>query len=327
MSGNTTHVAALDLPPPELERRLAPLRVRDIERLAGGASSLTYMGRTPDGGQVVVKVAPAGIPPLLNRDVLRQARLLRALAPSAVPVPEVLWTDPGDPPDVPPLFVMSFVEGSSLEPLYDLDGDADAASVARRLRHAARVLGQLHALEPGTIGLGDEPVVGPREEVERWCRLLETVDPAIVPAWDDVVADLRATQPPALPGAVVHGDFRLGNMLASGDTISAVIDWEIWTVGDPRIDLGWFLVNADPETYRRPTRYADALPSPAELAAIYGDVPDLDWFRALACFKSTATWALIVKHNRRRPDPDPGVEAVVADLPRLLDRARTALAG
>jgi hypothetical protein len=111
-------------------------------------------------------------------------------------------------------------------------------------------------------------------------------------------------------------------MLASGDTITAVIDWEIWTVGDPRVDLGWFLVNADPDTYRRPTRYAGALPSPSELAALYGDVPDLAWFKALACFKSTATWALIVKHNRRRPDPDPGVELVAADLPRLLDRAR-----
>jgi len=85
-------MAAIDLPSPELEKRLKPLGVRDIQRLPGGASSLTYTGRTPGGGQVVVKVAPAAIPPLLNRDVLRQARLLRTLAPTAVPVPEVLWT-------------------------------------------------------------------------------------------------------------------------------------------------------------------------------------------------------------------------------------------
>ncbi len=327
MGGNTTQVAPIDLPLPELESRLSPLRVQDIRRLPGGASSLTYAGQIPGGDRVVVKVAPAGIPPLLNRDVLRQARLLRALEPTAVPVPEVLWTDAGDPPDTPPLFVMSFVEGSSLEPLYDLDGDDAATTVAGRMRHAARVMAQLHALDPGSIGLGDEPVVGPREEVERWSRLLETVEPSTVAGWDDVADDLRATQPPALPGAVVHGDFRLGNMLAKGDTITAVIDWEIWTVGDPRVDLGWFLVNADPDTYRRPTRYAGALPPPSELAALYGDVPDLAWFRALACFKSTATWALIVKHNRRRPEPDPDVEAVAADLPRLLARARAELAG
>jgi len=96
---------------------------------------------------------------------------------------------------------------------------------------------------------------------------------------------------------------------------------------------------------RRPTRYAGGLPSPAELATIYGDVPDpipttppppqaakaspslshLDWFEALACFKSTATWSLIVKHNRRRPEPDPDLDAMAAVLPHLLDRARALL--
>jgi len=334
---------SVEVPLDELQARLAPLDVRDLRRLAGGASSLTYaatatagVGAASAGRPVVVKVAPAGVAPVLHRDVLRQARLLRALAGTAVPVPEVLWEDGGDPPEVPPLFVMSFVEGTSLEPLFDLDldldldpgldaGDDDAATVAERLRNAARAMAALHALDPVTLGLGDEPVVGPAEEVERWSRLLATVDPALAPGWEDVAAALRATEPPALPAAVVHGDLRLGNMLATGPDVRAVIDWEIWTVGDPRVDLGWFLVNADPATYGRPTRYAaepGILPSPAELAAIYGDVPDVGWFTALACFKSTATWSLIVKHNRRRPEPDPGLEAMAAVLPRLLSRAR-----
>ena len=86
-------------------------------------------------------------------------------------------------------------------------------------------------------------------------------------------------------------------------------------------------MNADPDTYRRPTRYAGGLPAPDELRRrLYGEVPDLEWFAALACFKSTATWSLIVKHNRRRPDPDPEVEAMAGELPRLLDQARSRLA-
>jgi aminoglycoside phosphotransferase (APT) family kinase protein len=310
----------------ELQERLAPLDARGIRRLAGGASGLTYAATIAVGREVVVKVAPAGVPPVLNRDVLRQARLLRALQGTAVPVPDVLWEDAGDPPEVPPLFVMSFVAGTSLEPLFDLDGDDDVATVADRMRGAARAMAALHALDPNAIGLGGEPVVGPAEEVERWCRLLETVDAALAPGWNDLAAALRATEPPARPGAVVHGDFRLGNMLAAGPAITAIIDWEIWTIGDPRVDLGWFLVNADPDTYRRPTRYAGALPAPAELATVYGDVPHLRWFEALACFKSTATWSLIVKHNRRRPEPDPDLEAMAAVLPHLLDRAREHLA-
>jgi aminoglycoside phosphotransferase (APT) family kinase protein len=325
MSGDTTHVPGVELPLPELQERLAPLGAQRLRRLAGGASSLTYAATVEGGQQVVVKVAPAGVPPVLNRDVLRQARLLRALAATAVPVPEVLWEDAGHPPEVPPLFVMSFVAGTSVEPLFDLDGDDDATTVADRARNAARAMAALHALEPRAIGLGSEPVLGLDDEVNRWCRLLQTVDPALVPGWPEVAAALRGTEPGALPAAVVHGDFRLGNMLAEGAEITAIIDWEIWSIGDPRVDLGWFLVNFDPATYRRPTRYAGAVPLPAELAAVYGGAPGREWFEALACFKSSATWALIVKHNRRRPAPDQGVEAMAVVLPHLLARARSLL--
>ncbi len=306
---------------------MAALDVTGVRRLAGGSSSLTYTGETPDGQKVVVKSAPGGVPPVLNRDVLRQARLLQALAGTKVPVPSVLWEDAGEPPEVPPLFVMSFVEGTSLEPLFDSDGGDDVATVAGRMGNAVRVMAALHAVDPNAIGLGAEPVVGLSEECERWSRLLRTVDPTLAPGWEHVAAELRAAEPRPLPGAVVHGDLRLGNMLAVGPVIRAIIDWEIWTIGDPRVDLGWYLVNADPDTYRRPTPYAGALPPPAELATIYGDAPDLDWFEALACFKSAATWSLIVKHNRRRPEPDPEVEAMAAVLPHLLDRARALLGG
>ncbi len=273
----------------------------------------------------MVKVAPPGVPPVLNRDVLRQARLLRALHGSAVPVPEVLWEDAGDPPDEPPLFVMAFIEGASLEPLFDRDGDDPDVVVGERMRDAARTLGTLHALAPASLGLAGEPVVGPSAEVDRWCQLLETVDPALAPGWSEVASLLRRHEPVAMPAAVVHGDFRLGNLLAVGATVTAVIDWEIWSVGDPRIDVGWFLANADPATYQRPTRYVGAVPALGELLAVYAgalgrDPADMAWFQALACFKSAATWSLIVKHNRRRDDPDPDVEAMAAVLPHLLAR-------
>jgi aminoglycoside phosphotransferase (APT) family kinase protein len=309
-----------------LRERLTPLGAYGIERLAGGASSLTYAATTAEGRAVVVKVAPAGVPPVLNRDVLRQARLLRTLAGTPVPVPEVLWEDAGAPPEVPPLFVMARVAGTSFEPLFDQEAVDQIATVAERMRGAARAMAALHALEPVAVGLATEPVVGPADEVERWCRLLETVDAALVPGWEDVAAALRGSVPAALPDAVVHGDLRLGNMIAEGAEIRAIIDWEIWSIGDPRVDVGWFLVNADPDTYGRRTRYAGALPSPDDLAQIYGIVPDLDWFEALACFKSAATWSLIVKHNRRRAEPAPELETMAGVLPRLLDRARARLA-
>jgi aminoglycoside phosphotransferase (APT) family kinase protein len=309
----------------QLAERLSSRDVSALDLLAGGASSLTYAGQR--GNQrVVVKVAPPGVPPIAHRDVLRQARIIRALSPTTVPVPELLFQDRGDPPDVPPLFVMSFLDGISCEPLFD---DVDCGTepvVAERFQNAAATLARLHRLEPGAVGLTSEPVTGLRDEVERWCRTLETTDAKLAPGWREVATALEFSAPTALPPAIVHGDFRLGNLLAEQSRITAVIDWEIWSAGDPRVDAGWFLINCDPRTYRRPTRYAEAVPSLDELATTYriamgSEVPALDWFCALACFKSAATWSLIVKHNRRRGAPNPELEAMVSTLPHLLSRA------
>jgi aminoglycoside phosphotransferase (APT) family kinase protein len=316
-----------------LQARLAPLAVGDLRRLTGGASSLTYAAtaRLPaPAHEIVVKVAPAGLAPNRNRDVLRQARAIKALRSAGIAVPEVLFEDVGAPPDVPPLFVMSRVPGSSLEPLFDLDAGDPATVVAERMRDAARVLASLHAHDPDALCLGDEPRTSLADEVGRWARLLDTVDPALAPGWRDVADALVASQPAPWPAAVVHGDFRLGNLLAVGGEVTAIIDWEIWSLADPRVDVGWFLINADPDTYRRGTRYAGALPAPDELAHLYADalgrpLVDRAWFEALACFKSTATWSLIVKHNRRRDDPDPVAEEIAPVLPALLARATSLL--
>jgi aminoglycoside phosphotransferase (APT) family kinase protein len=308
----------------ELTRRLAGAGVTDAAPLAGGASSFTFRGLR-DGVPVVVKVAPPGVEPVAHRDVLRQSRILKVLAATSVPVPKVLWEDLGDPPDIPPLFVMSHVAGESIEPLFD--GWDPVAALPQRYRNACRTMAALHTLTPATLGLGGEPVVDPIAEVHRWCDTLQTVDASLVPGWQSVRDALLNRVPTALEPAVVHGDFRLGNLLADGERVNAVIDWEIWSIGDPRIDAGWFLINSDPDTYQRVQPPAGILPSGAELARIYqadgGADADLAWFTALACFKSAATWSLIVKHNRRRRSPRADLEAMVLTLPRLLARARS----
>jgi aminoglycoside phosphotransferase (APT) family kinase protein len=321
-------VSDLDLD--ALSRRLAEHGVTGVRPLAGGASSLTFRADR-DGRPVVVKVAPPGHEPVGHRDVLRQARLVRALGATGVPVPGVLVEDGGAPPGTPPLFVTTLVDGEAFEPLFDpRDGEPDR-DVAARFRAAARTLAALHRLRPADLGVAGEPVTDAAAEVRRWCATLETVDPALVPGWPRVRDALLADVPAPIDEAVVHGDFRLGNLLAVGTRIAAVIDWEIWSIGDPRIDAGWFLINADPLTYDRPTGYPDFVPPVAELAGCYADaygsaVPALSWFMALACFKSSATWALIVKHNRRRSVPRTDLEAMAPALPRLLERAQALLA-
>lgn len=300
----------------DLDERLALRGVTGLDPLAGGASSITYRGER-EGVPVVVKVAPPGHAPVGHRDVLRQARILSALASSDVPVPEVLACDDGDPP----FFVMTLVEGEAFEPLFDeavgLDPD-----VPQRYREAARVMAALHRVNFDIDGT----VLDAAAEVDRWSATLRTVDPELVPGWSGTADALRANVPAAMAPVVVHGDFRLGNLIAEGACINAVIDWEIWSLGDPRIDLGWFLINADPATYSRPSPYVEAVPSRAELLECYGDVSDVRWFMALACFKSAATWSLIIKHNRRRATPRAELESMAPVLPGLLRQAESLLA-
>jgi aminoglycoside phosphotransferase (APT) family kinase protein len=278
---------------------------------------------------VVIKVAPPGVEPVAHRDVLRQARIIKALQASDVPVPTVLWEDAGNPPGTPPLYVMTHVEGECVEPLFD--DCAPVPGIGDRYRNACRAMAALHRLAPTELGLGDEPVVDPVAEVHRWSDTLRTVDPALAPDWPKVRDTLLDCAPSAMTPRVVHGDFRLGNLLAAGSRVNAVIDWEIWSIGDPRIDAGWFLINCDPDTYRRVAPADGMVPPIAELAELYRsemgcEVSDLAWFTALACFKSAATWSLIVKHNRRRAAPRAEFEAMAAVLPRLLDRATSTLA-
>jgi aminoglycoside phosphotransferase (APT) family kinase protein len=311
----------------EPRRRLAGAGIANVTPLTGGASSLTSRGER-GGRPVVIKVAPPGVKPVAHRDVLRQARIMKTLAVTRVPVPEVLWEDPGDPPDTPPLFVMSHVEGDCVEPLFD--GCPAAADLPGRYRHACGVMAALHRLSPIDLGLGGEPVMEPIAEVLRWCDTLQTVDAALVPGWRGVRDALLACAPTAMGPSVVHGDFRLGNLMAVGAHINAVIDWEIWSIGDPRTDAGWFLINCDPDTYQRVPASAGVAPPITELAQIYQhelgrEVGDLAWFTALACFKSAATWSLIVKHNRRRRAPRAELEAMAATLPGLLQRAQSML--
>ena len=117
--------------------------------------------------------------------------------------------------------------------------------VRARFFDAVRVLAQLHAIVPAEVGLGDEPAVGLADEVDRWTRAFATLPPEMAGDYERAAKALRASMPAPLPPAVNHGDFRLGNTLCEGDRVNAVIDWEIWSVGDPRVDLSWLTYFTD----------------------------------------------------------------------------------
>jgi aminoglycoside phosphotransferase (APT) family kinase protein len=302
----------------ELRERCAQhVKVRDIAPLTGGSSSLTFTVDTDDA-PVVLKVAPPGLAPVRNRDVLRQARLLRALQ-GRVRVPDVLFEDPGDPP----FFAMSFVAGECVEPILDQSRDpANYSRVRARALDAIDVLGALHGLDPAAIGLGDEPVVSLGDEIDRWTRAFTTVPEEWQGNYEEVAAALHASAPAPLPPVVNHGDYRLGNTLCDGDHLTAVIDWEIWSVGDPRVDLSWFCYFTDEA--RHPAASSTdktGMPTRDEVVARYGETPDLEWFDALTRYKEAAATALILKRVPR--DAAGAPSRMIEAFPTLLEEART----
>ncbi|MCW3048446.1 MAG: putative phosphotransferase, partial [Solirubrobacterales bacterium] len=309
-------------------------RIDGVEVLHGGVSSLTFAA-TLSGAleesdrKVVVKVAPPGLEPVRNRDVLRQARVLRALtgAPD-VRVPEVLVEDAGSPP----FFIMSFVAGDAYEPLKDVDDRPPSPVVVdARARAAARMLAALQRLDPVAIGLADERVVSVADELERWATLFATVPEELHHGQGELLEALRATVPEPLAPRVLHGDYRVGNMQFVGGRVAAIIDWEIWSVGDPRTDLGWLLVWSDPvqkfhlQRDEPNTEAGAGMPSAAALLDEYRQVhtialPDMNWFAGYCRYKMASTTAVLVKQSRHRPDPDPRLETAATTLAAIVAR-------
>ena len=315
-------------------------RVLRVSPLTGGTSSLTFLvdlagvaaGETP----VVLKVAPPGLAPLRNRDVLRQARLQRAVQGTRRPLaPDVLFADPGEPPEVPPFMAMNLIAGECVEPILSDEAERPAPGQVRaRFLDAVLVLAQLHAVVPAEVGLADEPAVGLADEVERWTRAFATLPPEMAGDYERAAAALLASMPAPLPPAVTHGDFRLGNTLCEGDQINAVIDWEIWSVGDPRVDLSWLTYFTDDAGHPAvaPGTVAGT-PAGREVVRAYEDalgrpVPELGWFDALTRYKEAATTGLLLKRALKLGRPvKESMARMQPELPRLVQEAIRIVSG
>lgn len=315
-------------------QRWAPgCEVAELAPMEGGTISLVYRatiaGGPPEHPHAVVKVAPPGLPPVRNRDVLRQARAIGALhGQPGVAVPPVLFHDVGEPDEVPPFFASGLVVGTCEEPLLEASSRERLPEAPTRARAfaAARMLAALHRVEPEAVGLGDEPVTTLVGEVDRWTRTFDTVPDEVRVGYQACADALRATAPEPLAPRLVHGDYRLGNMLVAGDEVQAIIDWEIWSHSDPRIDLSWLLFFTDEAKHPVVPAHLDSgMPSDAELRAAYeaeagAPVPDLAWFHALTRYKEAAAMALIAKHLARKGDTDT-LAKMAEMLPALITEA------
>jgi aminoglycoside phosphotransferase (APT) family kinase protein len=262
---------------------------------AGGRSNLTYA--ITDGEQRwVLRRPPLGHVLPTAHDMAREHRVLEALAKAGFPAPRpvLLCTDP----DVigAPFYLMEHVDGRIHRNSADLEamGPEGLRSLVLSL---VDTLADLHAIDPVAIGLADfgRPDGFNRRQVHRWKKQLDASRSRDVAGIDELHARL-AVDIPVGDGSVVHGDYRLDNVLIGPALeINAVLDWEMSTLGDPLSDVALMLVYADlplQVTAGRPTvpLAVPGHPTRAEMASRYAersgrDVGDLHWYVAFAAFK------------------------------------------
>jgi aminoglycoside phosphotransferase (APT) family kinase protein len=287
-----------------------PLRTKAI---GDGHSNLTYLVTDGTHELVVRRPPPPPVPPG-GHDVLREAKLIAALRGTGVPVPEMLAVgQAGEVLDVP-FYVMSYVQGivATDETPPGLDGRGVAYAMVDTLK-------ALHAVDfraRGLEGFGRPEGFNARH-LRRMAGLVQDHFEPFAPAFEW----LSANTPRESAESILHGDFRLGNLMLGTDQperVLAVLDWELATLGDPLLDVGYFLASyPEPGEPRTPTQdlgaasTQDGWPSRAELAERYGVEPgQLRWYTVMATWKL----AVLYEYARRR-----GEDAYYAD-PALVER-------
>jgi aminoglycoside phosphotransferase (APT) family kinase protein len=217
------------------------------EVIAGGKSNLTY--RITDGtGTWALRRPPLAHVLPTAHDMVREFTVISALADTDVPVPPAvaLCTDP----DVlgAQFYLMGFVDGVVLDKPEVLDRLAPATAT-RSCELLMDTLVELHRIAPTSVGLADfgRPDGFLTRQVRRWHRQWQASETRPLDALARTVDLLTETMPEQSTPAIVHGDYRLTNVMFSPevDRIAAVVDWEMATLGDPLTDLGLLVVYQD----------------------------------------------------------------------------------
>ena len=278
--------------------------IGDVSVIVGGTQNV-MLRFSRAGRDYVLRRGPQHLRPVSNSVILRETRVLRALAGTDVPHPALIAVCEdisilGDAVFYLMEPVEGFNAGSEMPELH-------ASTVA--VRHEmglsmADAVARLGAVDHVAVGLADfgKPAGFLERQVPRWLSELESYakfenypgpdigDVGGVAAW------LRQHQPADFSPGIMHGDYHAANVMfsRSGPELVAIVDWEMCTIGDPLLDLGWMLATwyrpGDEPVLPNEFMVAGGLATPDELLQRYAqnttrDLSDIDWYTVLSCFK------------------------------------------
>lgn len=273
--------------------------------LTGGTQNI-LLGFERGGRSYVLRRGPEHLRPKSNDTMRREMRVLGALAGSDVPHPALIAGCPDE----------SVLGGAAfylMEPIHGFNPTVDLPTLHAsdaNIRHemglrAVDALAALGAVDHTAVGLGDlgKPDGFLERQVPRWLSELESYSRhegypgPDIPSLDAVATWLEANRPSTFTPGLSHGDFHLANLLFryGGPEVAAIVDWEMCTVGDPLLDLGWLLVtwpadDAGAAAVTGALGLAGGLARPDELVARYAerstrDLSAITWYEVLAAFK------------------------------------------
>ena len=268
-------------------------------RFAGGQSNPTYRLDTPARSYVLRRKPFGPILPSAHA-VDREHRVIAALHPTGFPVPRPYGLCQDDGVIGTAFYVMEMVGGRTL-----WDGALPGMAPAdRRAHYEAMVdtLAALHRVDPAAIGLGDYGKPGNyfERQVARWTRQYRASETEHMDSVERLIDWLPRTLPPQTATAIVHGDYRIDNLIYAPDAprVVAVLDWELSTLGDPLADFSYLLMNWVTEPEGRSgvkglTGPDTGIPTVEEMVARYcaatgrDGVPQLEWYFAYNLFRLT----------------------------------------
>jgi aminoglycoside phosphotransferase (APT) family kinase protein len=302
----------------------------ECEFVSGGTQNEIYEIRRGDL-HAALRIPPPGAPEARDAGIIREWRIIEALDGTDVPHTEAVAACEDMSVLGRSFYMMGFVDGWS--PMntngwpapFDTDIEA-RKGLAFELVDGIALLSKVDWQARGLQDLG-RPEGFHDRQVERWTSFLERIKGRELPGFDEATAWLRSHRPIDYIPGLMHGDYQFANVMfrhGSPARLAAIIDWEMGTVGDPKLDLGWVVHNwpEDPETDKSGISYVDMTGMPPRSAIIdrYAEVSgrqveDVDYYCVLAKWKL----AIVLEQGFQRAGDNVVLQAygpIILDLMR-----------
>jgi len=296
--------------------------------ISGGSQNEIYEIRRGDL-RCVMRIPPTGAPADRDEGILREWRIIEALDGTEVPHTPAVAVCKDASVLGRPFYLMGFVEGWS--PMgrtgwpapFDTDLEA-RAGLGYQLAEGIALLSKVDWQARGLQGLG-RPDGFHERQVDRWTAFLKRIQGRPLPGFEEAAAWLRSHRPIDFIPGIMHGDYQFANVMYEDGAparLAAIVDWEMGTVGDPKLDLGWMIQSWPEDTgaaEASEASYVDlrGMPSRAQILAHYADVSgrqvdDIDYYLILAKWKL----GVVLEQGFQRAGTD---EKLLAFGPIVLD--------